>query len=201
MSQREYSEDTVFWSLKRSTQFSARRRTLQLFLANPKPGTPFSHTWIDNTPEVFNSLRRVLETQDPKSIALNVDDTIAFSSGLHAGELNVLVRELGIGPWLERAVTEPMIAVEFVATMPKDQLTWYRNLQETAWAMISEAFSSSVIEAGVTTTEVPHPSLKLSFPPFSYTLSPPPAIHNPPTQKLNPQTRTSNGGSAPNSNP
>jgi hypothetical protein len=45
MTQREYAEDTVFWSLKSAKQFSARRRTLQLFLAKPRPGTSFSYTW------------------------------------------------------------------------------------------------------------------------------------------------------------
>jgi hypothetical protein len=45
MTQLEYAEDTVFWSLKSAKQFSARRRTLQLFLANPKPGTSFSYSW------------------------------------------------------------------------------------------------------------------------------------------------------------
>jgi hypothetical protein len=61
MSQKEYVEDTVFWSLKRATQFSARRRTTQLFLANATdPIKPFC-TWIDNTHEVWNSLLGILE--------------------------------------------------------------------------------------------------------------------------------------------
>ncbi len=34
------------------------------------------------------------------------------------------------------------------------RLKWYRNLQETAWAMIGEAFSEKVITPGLTTTEV-----------------------------------------------
>ena len=151
MSQKEYAEDTVFWSLKASTQFAARRRTVSLYLANSS-GSP-SHVWIDNTPQVWSSLLSVLEAEQPESIAINADSQIAFSSGLHAGELeNVLVN---LGPsWSERLVNKPMLAVEFVGTMPKGQLGWYKKLMETAWAMIGEGFSEGVIEPGKTTTEV-----------------------------------------------
>jgi hypothetical protein len=34
------------------------------------------------------------------------------------------------------------------------QLEWYKKLQETTWAMISEAFSEKVITPGETSTEV-----------------------------------------------
>jgi hypothetical protein len=106
----------------------------------------------------------VLEREDPSSIALNIDPQIAFSSGLHAGELNLTISHLGL-KWAKRMKGIPMLAVEFVATMPKAQLGWYRKLMETSWAMISEGFSPSVIAPGVTTTTVclfysPFPKLK-----------------------------------------
>jgi hypothetical protein len=153
MSQREHAEDTVFWSLKSAKQFAARRRTVQLFLANSKRDTPSSYTWIDNTPDVWAELLHVLESQNPSSIAVNIDSDIAFSGGLHVGELDEILWQLG-SHWRERLVIEPMLAVEFVATMVKDQLPWYRHLQETAWAMISEAFSERVIVPGTVTTKV-----------------------------------------------
>ena len=128
MSQREYAEDTVFWSLKPAQAFSARRRTITLFLANTSHNAPLSHTWIDNTPDVWTNLRKVLEEQDPKSIAVNVHSDIAFSSGLHAGEAEKIAAELGTH-WAKRFVNLPMVAVEFVGTMPKGQLEWYRKLQ------------------------------------------------------------------------
>ena len=153
MSQKEYAEDTVFWSLKRAIQFSARRRTTQLFLANATdPIKPF-YTWIDNTPEVWSDLLDVLESQDPKTIAVNVDSEVAFSSGMHAGELGKVMEKLG-KKWSGRLVSEPMIAVEYIGTMIRDRLPWYRQLQETAWALISEGFSERVITPGETTTKV-----------------------------------------------
>lgn len=46
-----------------------------------------------------------------------------------------------------------MIAVEVVATMVDERLDWYRKMMETAWAIIEEAFSSKVIQPGVTTAQ------------------------------------------------
>jgi hypothetical protein len=153
MSQREYAEDTVFWSLKRATQFSARRRTVDLFIATAIDETSSSYKWIDNTPKVWSELRSVLESQNISSIAINADTDVSFSSGLHVGELELIINKLG-PEWADKFVVEPMIGVEFIGTMVPDRLAWYRRLQETAWAIISEAFSESVIEPGVTTTDV-----------------------------------------------
>src|SRR6187402_3198032 len=151
MSQREYAEDTVFWSLKRAAQFSARRRTLQLFFANSTPGQASTYTWIDNTAQLWRELTAVLEARVPGSIAVNVDDTVAFSSGMHFGEYLTVAERLG-SVWASLFVSVPMLAVEFVASMPADRLGYYRSLQQTAWAIIDEGFSASVVSPGKTTT-------------------------------------------------
>lgn len=153
MSQKEYAEDTVFWSLKHATQFSARRRTTQLFLTNATTSDQLAYSWIDNTPEVWTNLRNVLESHNPATIAVNVDSEVAFSSGMHSGELQKIMTELG-PKWKRRLVSEPMIAVEYIGTMVKDRLPYYRLMQETAWAIISEGFSEKVITPGKTSTEV-----------------------------------------------
>jgi hypothetical protein len=156
ISQREYAEETVFWSLKSARQFSARRRTLILFLANPaRQDSPTSYTWIDNTPTLWHELRGVLEKHGLERIAINTHPEIAFASGMHAGELNAISEGLG-RQWTDKFVSEPMLAVEYIATMPQGRAIWYRRLQSTAWAMISEAFSERVIEPGKTTTTVRH---------------------------------------------
>lgn len=152
MSQREYAEDTVFWALKRFTQFSARRRTTQLFLANATGGLPSAYSWIDNTPLVWSELKNILSDQQPRTIALNTHSELAFSGGLHAGERDAIEAALG-KEWAEKFVLEPMIAVELVATMVDSRLVWYRKMMETAWAVIEEAFSSKIIQPGVTTAQ------------------------------------------------
>jgi hypothetical protein len=153
VSQREYAEDTVFWSLKHSTQFSARRRTLQLFLANNTASSNKAYTWIDNTPNLWTEVLAVLVANKPSKIAVNINAELAFSSGLHAGEFELIKKELG-QEWVDRLVDLPVLAIEFVGTMPEAQFEWYRKLQGTAWAMISEAFSNKVISPGETNTDV-----------------------------------------------
>ncbi|KAI0868817.1 xaa-Pro aminopeptidase family enzyme [Hypoxylon argillaceum] len=150
MSQREYAEDTVFWALKDAAQFSARRRTTHLFLASPRNGAPSAYAWVDNTAAVWAELRVLLAEQQPRSIALNTHPEIAFASGLHAGELDTISAALG-AKWAERFVLRPMLAVEVVATMVPGRLPWYRRMQETAWAIIEEAFSERTIVPGKST--------------------------------------------------
>ncbi|CAK1362273.1 unnamed protein product [Cercospora beticola] len=152
VSQREYGEETVFWSMKQAEQFSARRRTLSIFFADDGFEGCESHTWIDNTPKLWQDLHNVLRFCDPHSIALNIDSEIAFAGGLHAGEYRKLLEEVP-APWNERFVSKPLVAVEYIATMPKSRLHWYRKLMETAWAVIDEGFSERVITPGKTTTE------------------------------------------------
>lgn len=151
ISQREYAEDTVFWALKDFEQFSARRRTTQLILANATGDSPSSYEWIDNTPLVWSELKAILASQQPRTIALNTHTELAFSGGLHAGERDAIEASLG-EYWADRFVLEPMIAVEVVATMVDSRLGWYRKLMETAWAIIEEAFSSKQVTPGETTT-------------------------------------------------
>lgn len=124
-----------------------------LFLAEPRDGASNSHMWIDNTPKMWEELRALLAVQNPKTIAVDTHPQIAFSSGLHAGELDALREGLGKG-WAERFVSEPMLAVEYIATMPASRKKWYYELQSTAWATIDEAFSERVIHPGLTTTTV-----------------------------------------------
>jgi len=150
MSQREYAEDTVFWALKDAVQFSARRRTTHLFLGSPENDAPSSYSWIDNTAQVWTDLKEIFSEQQPRSIALNTHPEIAFASGLHAGELDTISDALG-QEWADRFVLEPMLPVEVVATMVPSRLPWYGRMQETAWAIIEEAFSEKVIVPGKTT--------------------------------------------------
>ncbi|KAJ6437712.1 xaa-pro aminopeptidase family enzyme protein [Purpureocillium lavendulum] len=166
ISQREYAEETVFWSLKSATQFSARRRTTQLFLAasaaaasgnESSSSSRRSYTWIDNTPRVWTELAAVLEANQPATIAVDAHPDIAFASGLHAGERDAITAALG-PKWASRLVVRPMLAVEYIGTQavgaPRSdasRLAWYRRMQETAWAIIATAFSADVVVPGRTT--------------------------------------------------
>ena len=155
MSQREYAEDTIWWSIKDATEFAPHRRTIVLFHTNTSSlaGKPNPLRWVDNTGQAWPELRRVLLEYHPEKIAINIDRNIAFSGGLHVGEWAVLHEQLGDG-WMERAINRPMIAIEYVASRVPGQLKYYRMMQETTWALVEEAFSNRVIQPGKTNTEV-----------------------------------------------
>lgn len=153
--EREYAEDTVFWSIKPATTFAARRRTVYLFHdgSGSLSDKPNPLVWIDNTPQVWKDLRNVLELYSPSTIALNIDPDFAFADGMHAGELERVSEQLG-ERWMSRVVRRPMLAIEFVARRIPGQLEYYKKLQGMAWAMVTEAFSERTITPGVTTTDV-----------------------------------------------
>lgn len=153
MSMLEYSEDTVFFSLKDATQFSARRRTLYLFHTDTTGEIPNPRVWIDNTPTLWTELNETLAILRPRAIAVNISPTEKFADGLHAGEYEALAGALGPA-WSALFVRRPLLAIEYVSTRVQSpsQLKWYRVLQELVWAMIEEAFSERTIVPGVTTT-------------------------------------------------
>jgi hypothetical protein len=155
MTQREYTEDPVWFSIRDATAFAAHRRTVVLFHRNVSSlaGAPNPLTWIDNTGAVWPELISVLSTYAPKRIAINTEDDIAFAGGLRLGEFNVLYDQLGDW-WMERTVSVPMLAIEFLAARMPGQSHYYKLMAETTWALIEEAFSERVIEPGVTTTTV-----------------------------------------------
>lgn len=96
--------------------------------------------------------RDLVTKMDPAVIALNVDSVHAFADGLHAGEREAL--EIALGPeLLQRVRHVPELAIEFIATRVPGMQSRYRGIEETVHAIIGEAFSSAVIEPGVTTTE------------------------------------------------
>ncbi|KAF9054941.1 hypothetical protein BDZ89DRAFT_1106870 [Hymenopellis radicata] len=153
MSQREHAEDTLWWSIKNATDYDVHRRTVLLFHTNSSSlaGRPNPLIWIDNTGQVWPELRQQLEKYTPERIAINVDRDLAFSGGLHVGELAVLEEELG-EKWMSRTVNIPMMSVEFVSDKGSGQIDYYRDMQESVWAMLEEGFSHRVIDVGVTST-------------------------------------------------
>lgn len=175
LSMREYGEDPVFWSMISETTFAARRRSIYVFsrksdgtverLAlgggsqgglfqiyrspHPTPTGRQAELWGD---EQWRLLREIVADRNPGAIALNIDDTWAWADGLGAGEREALEKALG-PDYLKRVKRVPQLAVDYISVRVPEMLPRYREMQETVHAIISEAFSNSVITPGVTTTE------------------------------------------------
>ncbi|SJL02052.1 uncharacterized protein ARMOST_05376 [Armillaria ostoyae] len=164
MCQREHAEDTIWWSIKNATAYDVHRRTVVLFHTNTSSlqGQPNPLVWVDNTGEVWTDLHKRLASYDPKRIAVNVDQNIAFSGGMHVGEMHVLEEELE-PKWMSRMVNVPMLAIEYVSDKVSGQIQYYRDMQEVIWAMLEEGFSHKIIDPGVTST-TNHPRIFVTTP-------------------------------------
>jgi Xaa-Pro aminopeptidase len=174
---REYNEDPVFWSLVSPTTFAARRRTIYVFF-DPGPGRPverlalggtsqgglyqtqFAQDSIDPTigrrPELVGAaqwalLRHVIEQRDPRTIAVDISQTFAFSDGLSEGEWEQLRPALPPS-YLGRLARAENLALDYQAIRAPAMLPVYRRMQQLVWATIDTAFSSAVITPGRTTT-------------------------------------------------
>lgn len=177
VSMREYAEDPVFWSITAPTTFAARRRSIYVFydrgevegveriaLGGGSQGglfTPYRSTrpaptgeetaelWGDEQWRLFHE---IVDDRDPENIVLNIDEHQAFSDGLHSGEREALEAALG-EKYRKRIRREPRLSMNYIAVRIPEMMPRYRQIQETVHAMISEAFSNSVITPGVTTTD------------------------------------------------
>jgi len=174
LSMREYAEDPVFWSITAPTTFAARRRSIYVITrqddgtverialggtsqggvfeafrsTRPAPTQPTAEL-VGN--EQWNLLRELVEDRDPDNIVLNIDPVWAFSDGLHSGEAEVLLEALG-DRYVDRVKREPRLAMNYISLRLPEMMPRYRKIEESVHALISEAFSNSVITPGVTTT-------------------------------------------------
>lgn len=178
LSMREYNEDPVFWSIIAPTTFAARRRTIYVFhdrgpgrgverlaLGGSSQGGVFEPYYARDTidpsigrrPELvgqgqWDLLARLIRERDPRTIAVDVSHTHAFSDGLSAGEWEQLSRTLPPG-YLPRVVRAENLPLDYIAIRAPDMLPVYRRMVELAWDIIGTAFSSRVITPGKTTTD------------------------------------------------
>ena len=167
---REYNEDPVFRSLVSPTVFAARRRTILVFY-DPGPGKEIERLALGGgsngglyrvyrDPKIENRelwgegqwalLKKLIEERDPKSVAVNISSTHAFSDGLSAGEWEQVQKTLG-PKYLERVVRAELLPLEFISVRVPEMLPQYRKMMEVVHSLIQRAFSSEVIKPGKTT--------------------------------------------------
>lgn len=174
---REYNEDPTFWSLVSPTTMFARRRSIYVFtdrgargierlaLGGGSQGGVYEayvardtvDPSIGRRPELvgqgqWDLLTRLVRERDPKTIAVNISHTHAFSDGLSAGEWEQLSRALPPG-YLTRVIRADRLALDYQTIRAPAMLPVYRRMMEVVWAIIDTAFSSAVITPGKTTTE------------------------------------------------
>lgn len=167
---REYNEDPVFFSLVSPTTFAARRRTIYVFYdRGPEQGverlalggsSQGGLYQVYRDPEVegrelwgqgqWALLRKLIEERNPKTIAVNISHTHAFSDGLSAGEREQLEDVLGSN-WTARLVRAEGLPLDYISIRVPEMLPIYRQMMAVVHSLLQRAFSSKVITPGRTT--------------------------------------------------
>lgn len=162
---REYNEDPVLKTMLPSTWLNARRRTILAFYRN-KPndtieklaiaryniGENITSAWNkEKQPHQWQALVEIIEKRDPARIGLNFSENFAIADGLVKTDYDVFMKALP-DKYKDRIVSAEDLAVGWIETRTLREMILYSSLVEITHKIIAEAFSTKVIEPGVTTT-------------------------------------------------
>lgn len=160
---REYNEDPIILTLMPGPVMSARRRTILVFyrqtdgcierLAVGRYGQQgyYERVWDPARETQYACLARVIRERNPQHIALNTSPTFAFSDGL--SHTDYVEMAAALGPELmARTCSAERLCVGWLEHRLDAELTVYPGIIEIGHALIAEAFSTRVIQPGVTTT-------------------------------------------------
>jgi Xaa-Pro aminopeptidase len=178
---REYNEDPVFHSIVSPTTHAARRRTIYIFhdhggergveriaiggtsqgglytiIRDPQAALGTAGTQQRAAepfgPEQWRLLTPIIAERNPRTIAVNISHTFAFSDGLTAGEWEQM--RAALPPGMEaRVVRRELLPLQYIEERLPEMLPTYRRMQELVHAIIAEAFSNRVITPGETRTQ------------------------------------------------
>ena len=169
---REYAEDPAFFYLVSPTVFAARRTTIYVFndpgaakaverfalggdsngglyTVYRDPDAPSHEIYGDSQWQV---LRKLVDSRQPKNIAVDISETHAFSDGLTVGMQEKLMAALGPDN-AKRVIHAENLALEYQELRVPSMLPTYREMMTVVHKLISRAFSTEVIAPGKTTDE------------------------------------------------
>jgi hypothetical protein len=161
---REYNEDPIIMSLLPEPAMSARRRTILAFsleddgnlerLTLDRYGHDeyYEAAWDPDKEKQYECLARVVRERDPQVIGLNVSKTFAFADGLTHVEYQNITAALDEA-YVTRIKGAERLAVGWLERRIEPELIVYPGIVEIGHAIIAEAFSSRIIQPGITTTD------------------------------------------------
>jgi len=161
---REYNEDPVVMSLLPEPAMTVRRRTI-LVITLLQDGTVerlsldrygikgyYERAWEPEKESQYECLARVVRERDPERIGIDMSDDFAFGDGLTHTEHGDLAEALG-ETYMARVAGAERLAVGWLEHRIAPELTVYPSIVALGHAIIAEAFSSRVVQPGVTTTD------------------------------------------------
>lgn len=163
---REYNEDPVIKTLLPSTWLAARRRTIlimydrggdqgveTLAVARYDVGKSFKKAWDkEKEPNQWARVAQIIEERNPNRIGVNKSDHFGLADGLVATDHEMFKAALPKGT-RNKIVSAEKLAISWLETRTEKEMTIYPQICRIAHRIIEEAFSSRVIQPGVTTTD------------------------------------------------
>jgi len=161
---REYNEDPVIMTLLPEPAMAARRRTILVFslqadgslecLTLDRYGHDdyYETAWDPDEESQYDCLARVVRERDPQVIGLNISETFAFGDGLTHAEYQNIASALG-KEIMARIQGAERLAIGWLERRIEPELIVYPGIVEIGHAIIGEAFSSHVIQPGISTTD------------------------------------------------
>lgn len=166
MTSREYNEDPVLKTMLPSEWLSARRRTILVFY-NPGKGKKFEKIaiarynvgrllkgeWnIDVYPDQWQALTELVQRLQPQKIGLNISEHTGLADGLVSTERTFLEKALP-SEYKNRIVTAEKLAIGWLETRSRMELSLYKPICALSRQIIMEAFDPTWIRPGETTTD------------------------------------------------
>lgn len=163
---REYNEDPIIKTMLPSTWLSARRRTILVFYNNPAKkqyeklaiarynvGKSIKASWdMQKFPEQWDALVDIVNSRNPKKIALNYSADFGHADGLDYTEYKQFTDKLPAAQ-KSKVVSAEKLAVAWLETRTAREMEIYSQLIDISHNIIDEGFSEKVITPGITTTE------------------------------------------------
>ena len=161
---REYADDSVAMTMLPTDWFSTRRRSILVFLRSDEGlkrlsvarydlGDFFETAWDPGSqPNQWQALTDLLDTHQPRTIAVNVSDDFAHGDGLTHGEHQRMVEALGSDHATRVIPADPLSILWLQTRLPQERLVMETACRE-AHSILRRALSPEAITARVTTTD------------------------------------------------
>lgn len=162
---REYNEDPVLRTMLPATWLNARRRTILVFfrdrerdtlekmaVARYDVGKSISSAWNkEEQPDQWQRLIDIISERDPKAIGLNFSKDHNIADGLDKTDHDEFMAYLPES-YRSRVLSAEQLAVRWIETRTPREMAIYSELVAITHNIIAEAFSTEVIQPGITTT-------------------------------------------------
>jgi len=163
---REYNEDPVLKTMLPATWLNARRRTILVFHRNKEKNTieklavarynvgkNIDSAWDkEKQPDQWKALVEIIENRNPERIGLNYSDNFGIVDGIVKTDYEAFMNSLP-DTFKTNVTSAEKLAIAWIETRTAQEMEIYKELVQTTHDIISEAFSTTVIKPGVTTTD------------------------------------------------